>query len=256
MKSAYNSGRNELICKLYESGKSTREIGKMVGLYFTSVANVLRRNNIPMRPAHRIASGKPRYIPRPRKSKVNIEELRKLVAQRKSANEIAEHFGCTVNTVNYQLRKHGLYLNNVTSEEIAKMREFRELGLTNEQIAKRIGRTYETVLRHIGHQPSEITENSVAYRVELRKLRSKRSISGKAIMEQKRIDEARIEAERKAAEEAARREEEARVTAETSIREILVACGLPSEIHIETSAQGNAILANMKNRFAAAAAAA
>lgn len=256
MKSTCNSGRNELICNLYKSGKTIRQVGKSVGLSNSGVRRVLLNNNIPLRPAHRIASGKPRYIPQPRKLKVNIEELRKMVAQRKSLAEIAEHFNCGKNTVYYHMHKHGLLLRQVTQEDIAKMKELRELGLSNSQIARRMGRDHATILKYIGTQPSEITQNSYFYAGKLRSLKTKRGISSKAIMQQKRIEEARIEAERKAAEEAARREEEARATTETRIREILAACGLPSELHIESSAQGNAILANMQNRFSAAIAAA
>lgn len=256
MKPTRNPGRGELICKLYESGKSVKMIAEIVELSGATVRYYLKRNNVVMRPAHRIASGTPRYIPHPRKPKVDAEELRKLVAKGTRVVDMAAHFNCAPDTVSRALKKYGWSIRNVTNEEVKQMLELREQGLTSAQIAKRVGRSYYTVLNHIGYQPSEITENSVAYRTELRKLKSKRRISGKAIMEQKRIDEARIEAERKAAEEVARREEEARIAAETSIREILVACGLPSEIHIETSAQGNTILANMQNQFAAAIAAA
>lgn len=251
-----NPGRSELICKLYESGKSIKMVADILSLSTSTVEYYLRRNNVTMRPPCRIANKKSRYVPHPRKNKVDGEELRKLIAQRKTLVEIAEYFGCHTSTVSYHMYKHGLSIRNVTNEEVAKMREFRELGLTNAQIALRMGRSYATIQSHIGCQPSEITKNSTFYRAELCKLKNKRCVAARALMQQKRIDEARLEAERKAAEEAARREEEARVAAETSIREILVACGLPSEIHIESSAQGNTILANMQNQFAAATAAA
>lgn len=256
MKSTRNSGLNELICKLYESGKTIRNVSEIVGLSTTTVRYHLKKGNVAMRPAHRIASGNPGYIPHPRKLKVDAEELRKLVAKGTRVVDMAAHFNCAPDTVSRALKKYGWSIRNVTNEEVKQMLDLREQGLTSAEIAKRIGRCYDTVLNHIGYQPSEITENSLAYRTELCKLKNKRRISGKAIMVQKRVEEARIEAERKAAEEAARREEEARAACETSIREILASCGLPSEIHIESSAQGNAILANMQNRFSAAIAAA
>lgn len=247
MKREHISGRNELIVKLYKSGKNIEELVSMFALSKSRISYILNANGIKMT-----------------LKKFTDEQLIEACKAGKTVTECARDFNVTTPTICARACKLGLKFDSrfVSKDDIRKMLDLREDGLSNEQIASRVGYSYQTVFNHIGPQPKEITKNSIKYAAQLISLRAKRKRSAKGAMHLKRKEEARlaelarIEAERKAAEEAARREEEARVSCETSIREILVACGLPSEIHIETSAQGNAILANMKNRFAAATAAA
>ena len=247
MKRNLISGRNELIVKLYKSGRDIEELSCAFNLCEESIRSILRSGGIKFTA-----------------SKFTDEQLLEAHKSGKSALECARDLGVTAHTVHVRARKLGLQFerHSITRDDVCKMKLLREEGLSNEQIADRIGCSYSAVLNHIGPQPEEITKNSIKYAAQLISLRAKRKRGARGAMYLKRKEEARlaelarIEAERKAAEEAARREEEARVSCETSIREILIACGLPSEIHIEPSAQGNAILANMKNSFAAAHAAA
>ena len=45
-------------------------------------------------------------------------------------------------------------------EEIARMKQLREAGYTNAEIARKIGRAYKTVLNNLGKQPEMMTERS------------------------------------------------------------------------------------------------
>lgn len=247
MKREHISGRNELIVNLYKSGKGIEDLVSMFALSKSRISNILNENGIKLT-----------------LKKFTDEQLIEAHKAGKTITECARAFNVATPSICARVRRLGLKFDShfVSKEDVHKMLALREDGLSNAQIADRVGYSYQTVYAHIGPQPEEITKNSIKYAAQLTSLRNHRRHAAKSAMILKRKEEARlaelarIEAERKAAEEAARREEEARVSCETSIREILVACGLPSEIHIETSAQGNAILANMKNRFAAAAAAA
>ena len=237
MKREHISGRNELIVKLYESGKGVKELVDMFALSKSRISHILNTNGIKLTP-----------------KKFTDEQLIEACNAGKTVTECAREFDVTAPTICIRARRLGLKFDShfVSAEDVRNMLSLREDGLSNEQIANRVGYSYQTVFNHIGPQPEEITKNSIKYAAQIVSLRAKRRRGAKSAMYLKRKEEARIEAERKAAEEAARREEEARVATETRIREILAACGLPSELHIESSTQGNAILANMQNRFSAA----
>lgn len=46
------------------------------------------------------------------------------------------------------------------ADEIARMKQLRDAGFTNKEIARKIGRTYMTVLNNIGRQPAMMTQRS------------------------------------------------------------------------------------------------
>jgi len=53
-------------------------------------------------------------------------------------------------------------------EEIARMQELRAKGYSNAEIAKAVGRTYESVRKNIGKQDPELTKQNVAMAAHIR----------------------------------------------------------------------------------------
>lgn len=68
----------------------------------------------------------------------------------------------TIDRLNAVRRARFYYGGNFHSEaeEIARMRQLREEGYTNMQIATKVGRSYHCVLAKIGKQPADMTANS------------------------------------------------------------------------------------------------
>lgn len=54
------------------------------------------------------------------------------------------------------------------AEEIQRMQKLREEGYTNIEISRKVGRSYTTVLKKLGYQPKDMTENSMAKSGEAR----------------------------------------------------------------------------------------
>lgn len=243
------NGRNELVVKLYESGKTPEKIAEIVGCCTDNVYKILRASGVEFR-----------------FRKFTNEQLTALLNEGKSMRECARILGVIPSTIYGRVKR----MQNPVRETICEtdvhcMQRLRENGYTNEQIAQRMGVNRLTVYRHIGTQPKEISDVSFKYACEVRKLKVQRRNNAKAAMlrrkqeeEEKRIEAERIEAERRAAEEAARREKEALEKNRREIFDTILSIGFPQELAtsasstIETAAQGAAILENMKKRFSAA----
>lgn len=238
-------GRNELVVKLYNAGKSPEKIAEIVGCCADNVYRILRSSGV-----------KFRY------RKFTDEQLESLLNEGKSKSECSRILGVNPNTIYRRTKRiENPVRNYINESEIACMLRLRENGYANEQIAQRMGLTARSVRNHIGNQPAEITSASKVYAHAVHKLNIQRRDSAKMAMIRRKQEEERIEAERRAAEEAARREKEALEKNKREIFDTFLSIGFPQELAtsasstIETAAQGAAILANMKKKFAAAPAA-
>lgn len=69
-------------------------------------------------------------------------------------------------------------------EEVARMRILREEGFSNAEIAKKIGRTYQTVLRNIGFQPDDMTKKNFT---EGQRIRRTKESNRKAYVESHKV---------------------------------------------------------------------
>jgi len=254
MKRIDNSARNELICNLYKAGHSCQAIGKMVDLDPTQIGNILHANNIEMRPAHAYKkANKVALVPEKRYVFPKIRKVdKKLLVQKRSegtsVTQLAELFNCTKETISRHL--HDLGLGDwtwVKPDEVAQMMTLRENGLTNAEIARRVGRCYESVVKHIGRQPDEITEASIRFRSELCSIKAKRRTSAKSALMRKAAEEAAAEAARL---EALRIAEEQRVKWENEVREVYTILRIPSEnVHIENAQEGIDLIASLQNHL-------
>lgn len=249
MKHTNNSARNELICNLYKSGKSSTEIGKMVHLNSKYVCQILHNNNVEVRPRGRIAkyrADNPEILRKIRKVD------KKLLVQKRSdgasVTQLAELFNCTKETISRHLHDLGLGDRTwVKPDEVAQMMTLREDGLTNAEIALRVGRCYESIVKHIGRQPDEITEASIRFRSELCSIKAKRRSSAKSALMRKAAEEAAAEAARL---EALRIAEEQRVKWENEVREVYTILRIPSEnVHIENAQEGIDLIASLQNHL-------
>lgn len=232
MKRENNQGRNELIVSLYQSGKSMHDVASIVGLSKVRVRQIL------------VEQGVKSHC----RIKITDQQLTDAMRKGYGCTQIAEMFDVTSQYVYTRAIKLNLISphKRVSPATIRRMYALREKGYTNKQISSNTGFAYQTVLRHLGKQPEEITAISREYGGYKHSLTKEMQKKSAAAIERKRLQELRLELERKKAmEEAARAESEQR------IKSILDACGLPSDIHIESSTQGNAILANMQSRLSA-----
>lgn len=238
-------GRDELVIKLYESGKAPGQIAGIVGCCTDNIYRILRANGIKFR--YRLFTD---------------EQLKSLLNEGNTLVECAQILNVSRNAVYARAKRNGMHVSNrIRDDEITCMQRLRENGYTNEQIAQRMGISENSVRRHIGNQPAEITNASQMYACELRKLKAQRRDNAKMALLRRKQEEERIEAERRAAEEAARREKEALEKNKREIFDTFLSIGFPQELAtsasstIETAAQGAAILDNMKKKFATAPAA-
>lgn len=238
-------GRNELVIKLYNAGNSPEKIAKIIDCCTDNVYKILRASGI-----------KFRY------RKFTDEQLEALLKGRKSKSECARILGVDPGTIYERSKRIENHVRGyITEEDVRCMQHLRESGRTNDEIAQRMGIARLTVYRHIGNQPKEITDESLKYAHEVRKLKIQRLNNARMALLRRKQEEERIAAERRAAEEAARREKEALEKNKREIFDTFLSIGFPQELAtsassiIETAAQGAAILDNMKKKFAAAPAA-
>lgn len=232
--------QHQEIRKLYESGRSKYSIAKEFGVTIQTVDYHTR---------HLYSKFQARL-------RIRNEKIRELyLNQGLTPVQIAKEVNLTSGGVCCVLRLMGIYIRpHVTSDEYLKMIDLRNDGLSNAQIALRMGRKIDTVRRHIGKQPSEITVNSIRYGAKLRSINANRRNSAKLAMKRKLEEEARIAEERRAAEEAAREaariaEEERRIC-EENLREIFSTVGIPigDDFRIESADQGNTLIANLHEK--------
>lgn len=193
----------ESICNLYSEGNvSVRDLARKFGMSHVTISKILSDNNITIKAKAGC------------KSKINAEDLAKLVADKLGYEELAEHFGVAVSTIRSHLIKNHLRIyrdDRISPSDLQHMYELRNECYSNSDIARKIGCSTATVVYHIGNQPAEITEASLYIRDELRAIAHKARKNAKNKIAFRLAEEARIAEEaRLAEEERIRREEEER----------------------------------------------
>lgn len=84
---------------LFQSGKSTRNLGEKFGCSKTTITKLLREQGVEVTRCKA-------------QSKLNIETVIKMYNNNHSSEEIAKHFGVSSNTILDCLRNHGIKIKN------------------------------------------------------------------------------------------------------------------------------------------------
>lgn len=137
-----------------------------------------------------------------------INAIQELASKGVGNQELAERFNVSPITI-------GKYTSEIHKElrkkKIAKMIYYRDKrGFSNEDIAAKLGVSYNNVLELIGKQPAEITAASMKLAGQVRIARNKARKHAAEQIETKKAELARLEAERIEAERLARIEAERR----------------------------------------------
>lgn len=234
MERKYVAIRNSNIVNMFNQGMPVEDIADVVNTSLNNTLKILRENGVTF----------PRLG-----AKVDKEKLVDMRNNGASVKEIAEAFNCTTATISHHLKSLGMGCFSyklVTPAEVEAMLDMRNKGYTNSEIARKFGRSVDCVIRHIGHQPEEITAVSFEYRALAKKLNFERRNSARIAMIRKREEEARIEQERIEAE----KREQARIAKENEIRNMLSGFGISmDDFHISSAEHGDSILDGLRRQL-------
>lgn len=91
---------------------------------------------------------------KPHARNLDHEEMKRLYAEGMTCKEIAAKFGCSLDTA-HRIIKPGRHNSKaITRAQINDMLVYRDLGLSNQQIAIEMGLSYQSVVRYLGPQPA------------------------------------------------------------------------------------------------------